>query len=50
MIELLYKIPENVGWGLVGATAMLLAVMTWKLIKMIIAEIVECVKEAESEE
>ena len=36
MLELLCKIPENVGWALVGAVGMLCVVMAVKLGKILV--------------
>lgn len=49
MMNLINAIPENLGWAIVGATAMLCVVMIVKLGALIITAIKEN-KEAEAEE
>lgn len=39
MFELLFRIPENIGWVIVGALGMLTAIMTAKVGKIIYSAI-----------
>lgn len=36
MLEMIYAIPENIGWVIVGATGMLAAMMAVKLGKLFV--------------
>lgn len=46
MLEMIYAIPENIGWVIVGAVGMLCTMMAVKLTKFI----VKVVKENKEEE
>jgi hypothetical protein len=49
MMNLINAIPENIGWVIVGATAMTCVIMAVKIGKLVITAIKEN-KEAEAEE
>lgn len=50
MLEMICKIPENIGWVIVGAVGMLCVVMLVKLGKIVVEVIKDRIAENESEE
>lgn len=50
MLEFIYAIPENIGWALVGATAMASVMMTIKLVETIVEAIKANLYDEEVEE
>ena len=50
MLELLNKIPENVGWVIVGVLGALCAMLLWKLGATVVEMIQERLEEEEIEE
>lgn len=50
MMNFIYNIPENAGWVIVGATAMLAAVMLVKLGQIIVEMVKERMTDEEVEE
>ena len=50
MLELICRIPDHIGWMMVGALGMACAVMGWKVGKMIYIAIKERLEEDNEEE
>lgn len=50
MLEMICKIPENIGWVMVGAVGMLCVVMLVKLGKIVVEMIKARIAENESED
>lgn len=50
MLEMICKIPENIGWVMVGAVGMLCVVMLVKLGKIVVEVIKDRIAKNESEE
>ena len=50
MLAMLCEIPENVGWAIVGAVAMLALVMAIKVGKIVVIAIKERMEDEEEEE
>ena len=49
MLELICRIPDHIGWMMVGALSMACVMMGWKLGKLIYDFVKECMKNDEEE-